>query len=174
MRYIANVVTAQVVRGFESPPLRHFPGVCGLVRALLLGLGLSLAACTTPRTLSIESDPPGALVQLDGRQIGRTPLMVQFHHHGDRRVTLTRPGFQVWSERISVHPPWHARFPADLFTELLWPFELSDDHRLMATLVRESQRLDEPDLRAIVQRASAMRTDRDTPAAEALLEEQEQ
>jgi len=133
---------------------------------------LFLGACTSPRSLSIESDPPGALVQLDGKQIGRTPLEVRFYHHGDRRITMTRPGYYVWSERVAIDAPWHARFPVDLFAELLWPFKLEDDHRVLAQLVKESDLLGEPDLRAIVTRANAMRTDRETPAvAEELVPE---
>ena len=42
---------------------------------LLLGLALAiLQGCGVQRTLQIESDPPGALVYLNGDEVGRTPM----------------------------------------------------------------------------------------------------
>lgn len=93
-----------------------------------LGLVL-LAACQgcVSRSITIKSDPAGARAYLDGEYIGDTPVKVSFKHYGKRRVQLKKEGLQMLSKRITIKPPWHARFPIDFFTEVLLPIRFKDD-----------------------------------------------
>ncbi|MCP3915075.1 MAG: PEGA domain-containing protein [bacterium] len=126
---------------------------------ILLG-ALSLAlpsGCTTKRVLAIESSPPGAIVRLDEKVIGRTPLEHPFQHYGQRRVTLYLPGYRTWSESIDFAPPWHARFPLDVVTQVILPLGLDDRQALDIELSPDDGVRGDPDLEAFIQRAQERR-----------------
>lgn len=86
------------------------------------------------RSLMIESDPPGAEVRLNGTLVGETaagrPLWVPFRHYGIYDVEVRKKGFETLREREPVLAPGWARFPLCLFTELLWPGVIHDEHYL--------------------------------------------
>jgi len=108
-----------------------------LRRCALLALAIGAAGCRPTRTLVVDSVPQGAVVRLDETVIGRTPLEYRFDHYGERRVSLYAPGYRTHSARESIRAPWHARFPLDLFTEVLLPLGL--DHRVvLPTVVLEA------------------------------------
>ena len=90
--------------GFKSPPGR--PGLPGAL-ALVVVVAVVLAGCadTTPAdgeqkgTLSVSSEPSGALVFLDGRDTGeRTPATFEVSA-GSHTVLLTMDGRQDWGPR---------------------------------------------------------------------------
>ena len=60
----------------------------GLIAVALLFCG----GCGVERTLQIESDPPGALVTLNGNEVGRTPTRKEFVWYGTYDVQLRRRG----------------------------------------------------------------------------------
>lgn len=51
--------------------------------------------------LSVESQPSGAEVRIDGRSVGSTPLMVSLGE-GTWAVELFRPGYEPWSASVTV------------------------------------------------------------------------
>lgn len=55
--------------------------------------------------LEIESSPPGARIKLNGRTRGRTPLLGQKFKEGTVTITLEKPGYKVWTERIELNQP---------------------------------------------------------------------
>ncbi len=103
--------------------MRRFSGV------LLLAVVGILAACPAcvKRTLSIRSDTPGAMVYLDGMEIGRTPLAnVPFHFYGTREIALYADGYLVERRTVEIATPWYSRFPIDIFSELIVPWDIHD------------------------------------------------
>jgi len=114
---------------------------------------LSVAGCVE-RRLTIRSDPPGATVILDGREIGRTPIERRhFMHYGTRDIVLARSKdaqskteYQRLRTVLTLKPPLYERFPLDLFFELAWPFTLVDDQEFAFALKplkgRKSEDLD--------------------------------
>ena len=56
--------------------MRHI-GSRGLIGGLGLAALVLLGGCAAGRSLTISSDPPGARVLADGRELGETPLTVQ-------------------------------------------------------------------------------------------------
>ena len=126
--------------------------------ALLLGVLACALACAPQRILTVESYPPGALVRLDEEVIGRTPLNFPFEHYGKRRITLYLPGYRTWSRRLDLIPPWHARFPIDLVTELLVPVGLRDQHEVWVVLEDDEVVGGHPDLGPLLERAREMRS----------------
>jgi hypothetical protein len=71
------------------------------------------------RTLMITSDPPGALVWLNDREVGRTPLEVDFLHYGTYDVRLELEGREPLLTSGRASPPWWDLVPLDLVAELV-------------------------------------------------------
>ena len=129
----------------------------GTARTALLGLALLAAGCAAERELLIVSDPPGALVRLDDEAVGLTPYKEEFQAYGTRRVTLYRPGYRTSSKRVVLDPPWYARFPIDIFSEVLLPFGWEDHHRVHVVLEPESGEVTLPALERVLERAERLR-----------------
>jgi hypothetical protein len=92
---------------------------------------LLIAACAgggcVQRTLQIESSPPGALVYLNGEEVGRTPMRKNFVWYGTYDVQLRKEGYHTLSRKTKVWAPWWQWPPIDLVAELL-PLPLEDNH----------------------------------------------
>lgn len=61
---------------------------------LLLCLALALAGCAAYQNVSIESDPPGAEIFLDGEPIGTTPQVLRVPRDRDHSVYLKKEGYR--------------------------------------------------------------------------------
>jgi hypothetical protein len=59
----------------------------------LLVLLLVLTGCGE-KVISIQSEPVGALVWLNGREVGRTPVLVHYIFDGNYDVRLERDGYE--------------------------------------------------------------------------------
>jgi hypothetical protein len=58
---------------------------------------LAAAACSggcLKRTISVTTEPPGALVWINDVEVGRTPLQTDFTFYGEYDVRLRREGFE--------------------------------------------------------------------------------
>ncbi len=66
--------------------------------APLSGAGASIAT----GQLDIRSNPPGALVNVDGRMAGTTPVVVKDLEMGTHRVQVARPGFVPVNETVEI------------------------------------------------------------------------
>src|SRR5262245_38992736 len=64
-------------------------GRIGLILSAVL-----LAGCVR-RTMTIESDPPGALVYMNNQEVGRTPVTREFIWYGFYDVQLRRDGYKT-------------------------------------------------------------------------------
>ncbi len=99
---------------------------------------LGLSGCRGDRLLRIDSVPRGAVVRLDDRVIGVTPLEVPFQHYGQRRLALYSEGSRTYSEPLILNAPWYARFPVDILTEIILPLGLDDVRELRIDLVADA------------------------------------
>ena len=81
------------------------------------------------RTLRLESDPPGALVYLNGEEVARTPAEVPLAWYGKYDVAVRKEGYETLKTERWVIAPWWQWPPIDLVAELL-PVPLRDRHRL--------------------------------------------
>lgn len=96
---------------------------------ILLAIVLAAGPGCIKRSISVRSDPPGALVYLDGLEVGKTPLDgVRFDFYGTREFTLHKDGYLAERQTVDINTPWYSYFPLDIFTELLNPWRI-DDHR---------------------------------------------
>jgi hypothetical protein len=99
-------------------------------RAGSIGLVLLLAAAgCVERRMTIVSDPPGAAVIVNGKDIGAAPVDVPsklFTYYGDYDIVLLRDGYDPALIRQSVSPPWYQYFPLDFVSENLIPWTIRD------------------------------------------------
>lgn len=89
-----------------------------LLAIVLLTAPLLLTGCVR-RTITITSEPSGALVWLNGREIGRTPVTVDFLHYGVYDVQLEAEGMEPLLTKGHASPPWWDNIPLDLAVELI-------------------------------------------------------
>jgi hypothetical protein len=125
-----------------------------LIPSLRLCLILILAAASTgcvERTIRITSEPSGALVWLNDREIGRTPVDVGFVHYGTYDVRLLKEGYEPLHVPGEAKPPVWDMIGLDLAAELM-PLELQSDVHWHYEL--EPAR---DDREGLVQRAEAIR-----------------
>jgi serine/threonine protein kinase len=69
---------------------------------------------TGPASMEVVSRPSGAQVYIDGRIVGRTPLMVSDVNPGDHSVRIALPGHQRWATTVNVAAGSRARVAASL------------------------------------------------------------
>jgi len=106
-----------------------------MIRSRLL-LGLSLIFCSgcVERTLTIRSDPPEALLTVNGVEVGRTPFTHDFVWYGTYDVALRKEGYETVKTTGEVNSPWWQIVPIDLVAELL-PFHFKDHQRLSFSML---------------------------------------
>ncbi|HKT89678.1 MAG TPA: PEGA domain-containing protein, partial [Candidatus Sulfotelmatobacter sp.] len=58
-------------------------------------------AAPSSAKIQLESDPPGADIELDGSFVGDTPSDVQVAE-GDHTIKVKKPGFKDWDRTLKV------------------------------------------------------------------------
>lgn len=121
----------------------------------------TIAGCVE-RTISITSQPSGALVYLNDQEVGRTPLSVPFTYYGHYNVRLEHDNYLPLSTTQHAKAPWWEAPGPDLIAEMIpnnhvelsWHFNMDlapaanadrvIDHanQLRALLRKESPELD--------------------------------
>lgn len=113
-----------------------------------------LAGCVE-RVMQLESDPPGALVHLNGEEAGRTPMRKNFLWYGTYDVELRKEGYRTQTARTRVWAPWWQIPPIDLLAEII-PLPLRDNQVVRYVLEPVSGRQTDPV--RVVERAVQMRS----------------
>ncbi len=105
------------------------------MRRRLLRFALGLAAIAfllrpigcVERTITIETDPPGATVWVNSEEKGQTPVTVPFVFYGTYEFRFEREGFQTLVVKEDINAPAYQIFPLDLVTDVFLPGTLHDD-----------------------------------------------
>ena len=84
---------------------------------LLGGVALFNAGGCVRRTLTITTEPSGALLWLNDREIGRTPVEVDFDFYGTYDVRLERDGYEPMMTSGKANAPWWDTVVLDLVAE---------------------------------------------------------
>ncbi|MHC4710167.1 MAG: PEGA domain-containing protein [Planctomycetota bacterium] len=92
------------------------------VLVLLAACGWLTAGCVR-RTITITTDPPAAMVWLNDREVGRSPLDVDFDYYGTYDVRLEREGYEPQMTSGDAQGPWWDIVGLDLVAELM-PFTI--------------------------------------------------
>jgi len=135
------------MRSGWSHGIRAVPVTASVTAALAAG------GCVE-RTLQIQSEPPGALVHLNGEEAGRTPMRKNFVWYGTYDVQLRKEGYVTESADTKVWAPWWQIPPIDFLAELV-PVPLEDRHTVEYRLTPLGIEHSDPD--AILKRAVATR-----------------
>ena len=104
--------------------------------------------------MTINSDPPGALVYLNDQEVGRTPLKRDFMWYGDYDVQVRKEGYETLKTHKRVFAPWYEWVPIDLVAEIM-PFTATDNHDLFFTLKPQAEEAAAPG--PLVQRAEELK-----------------
>ena len=93
----------------------------------LLALCSGLCGCMH-RRMTIGSNPAGARVLVDGKDVGMTPVSVDFTYYGTREITLIKDGYETRTLMQRVRTPWYQVPPLDLISDNFLPFKLTNRH----------------------------------------------
>ena len=118
-----------------------------------LALCVLTAAGCVDRTLVITSTPPGALVWVNDREVGRTPVRTAFTYYGTYDVRLVREGFEALQSEGRAVAPWWDRPIVDLVAEVM-----PERYESMVSWHFHLQPRDD-DRGVLVERARSMRSD---------------
>ncbi len=86
---------------------------------------LMLSGCVS-RRMMVYSDPPGALVLLEGKEIGTTPVSVDFTYYGTRELTLIKDGYETLTVQQKVAAPWYQMPVVEFFADNFTPGNVTD------------------------------------------------
>jgi hypothetical protein len=107
---------------------------------ILVAIIFTFSGCVT-RSITVKTDPSNALVYLDNKLIGESPVTIPFTYYGTRKIMIEKKdedGALTHERTIAfekIKAPVYQVFPLDFFSELLWPRKLTDDHVLSYNLV---------------------------------------
>jgi hypothetical protein len=115
--------------------LRRAEAAClgGVLAAMVMAGGC------LERTVTITSDPPGAVVRLNDIEVGRTPITTDFTYYGVYDVRLNREGQEPLAVNQRARAPIYEYPPLDLAatvlpipirTRLQWHYELEPEVRV--------------------------------------------
>ncbi len=128
---------------------RRLPLAAGTV--VLLAVVLQ-SGCVR-RTLTIQTEPQGAIVYLNDEEVGPTPLSRDFTWYGDYDVIIRKDGFETLHTNVVAKPPWYQIPPFDFFFDVLWPTTIHDKHDHVFTL----EPWKAPEHEAVVEKALSLR-----------------
>jgi len=90
-------------------------------------LTTGLGGCVE-RQLTINTEPPGAMVTLNDEQIGVSPVTVSFNWYGDYWVRLSKDGYQTLDTHRELKAPWYDHFPFDFVVQIADPTRVVDSY----------------------------------------------
>ena len=137
---------------------RIFSLRAGIQVFLTLLLLFAFTGCVE-RTITVRTDPPGALVTVNEVEKGRTPVTFPFTWYGDYRVLVESPEYETLETHQLVSAPIYQWPVLDFVSEVLLPFNFHDHHNWQFTLsLREPV---DPDV--LIDRAKDFRQQTETP-----------
>ena len=119
----------------KSPVITRKSTMWLLAAVLTVGLG---SGCVS-RRMMVYSDPPGALVILEGRELGYTPVAVDFLYYGTREFTLIKDGYETKTVLQKVPAPWYQWPIIEFFADNFAFHTITDRHSF--TYVLEPRRI---------------------------------
>ena len=110
-------------------------------RKRLRAAGLAVAAAvaasgcqSVQRRMTIRSNPPGALVLVDGREVGYTPASVDFTYYATREITLVKDGYQTLTTLQTYKTPWYQYPGVEFVSDNFLPATVTNRHDLSYNL----------------------------------------
>lgn len=146
----------------EQPRSNSRPTARGRTRLLrsawLALLLLTAGTGCVSRRLMVQSNPPGALVLLEGKEVGYTPTAIDFTYYGTREITLIKDGYETLTVLQKVPTPWYQIPGVDFFSDNLLPYRVADRHSFSYSMNPLRQEDITPN-RGVVDRAQMLRSE---------------
>jgi hypothetical protein len=92
--------------------------------AALLMVGL--ASGCVERRFTVYSVPPGALVYLNNKYLGPTPVDGWITYYGKQQFQLIKEGYETLNVVQDYRAPWYDWPGIDFLTENIWPRKIRD------------------------------------------------
>lgn len=102
--------------------------------ALWILLALTSSGCVE-RRYTIRTNNPGALVYINGEEIGKTPVSRSFTYYGDREITLVQDGFETQHVIQPLKAPWWDNHWTEFFSENLVPWTIRDEREMNFSMI---------------------------------------
>lgn len=151
---------------------RTMPITIRMMSWMLLAGGFAASAVgCVQRTITVTSQPEGALVYLNDEEVGRTPLTVPFTFYGVYDVRLVHEASQTLNTTREAKAPWYDQpgvdfvsevLPVDAEVDLVWHFDLQPRVDIDEAAVIERAH----EMRAMLRGAGDDASGDETPAAE--------
>lgn len=123
--------------------------------AALLLVALPVLSGCLERTVSVTSEPPGAIVWLNNAEVGRTPVTTGFLFYGDYDLQVRKDGYEALTTHHDLSSPIYEQPPLDLVATAL-PVRIHTTRDIKVELQPLPD--DTPEAqRALIDRASDMR-----------------
>jgi hypothetical protein len=108
-----------------------------MMRIAWLGGLLLTAALSTgcvERRFVVYSDPPGALVYINGQYVGAAPADYYYVYYGKYHIRLVKDGYETLDVLENLRAPWYELPGIDFLAENANPFKIHDARSLSYTL----------------------------------------
>lgn len=125
----------------------------GSLTALSVAMLLLTPTGCVRRTLTITTEPSGALLWLNDEEIGRSPASVDFLWYGDYDVVARLDGHSTLVTNHPIKAPWYQLPGMDFFAEVLYPGWIHDQRQVHFELAPESL----PEQAQLLQNAESFR-----------------
>ena len=141
--------------GLSPPPCESWarkPYAARKDRNLCAACGWLIAGCVERRYV-IESDPPGALVLVNGLRSVRLRSTDDFVYYGNYEFTLIKDGYETLHVDQCIRSPWYEYPGVDFVSENVYPGKLEDIRRFRYALQPAAQ----VNTQQLLQQAEALR-----------------
>jgi hypothetical protein len=129
---------------------------------LILVPSLAFLGGCVERRYTIRTDPPGALVFVNGQEIGPSPASVHYTYYAAHEIVLVADGYQTQRIIQELPAPWYDNLLTEFFTENLLPVTVHDDREF----VYKMQVATNPAQGELLQRAEGLRQEGKLPPPE--------
>lgn len=106
---------------------------------LILVLTAVIGGGCVERRLTINTQPPGAIVTLNDEEIGTSPVTVSFNWYGDYCVRISKEGYETLNTHKELKGPWYDSFPFDFFAQIASAKRKTDKYEWTFVLEEKKQ-----------------------------------
>ncbi len=121
---------------------------------VVLAAVAGLTGCVE-RRYTIRTDPPGALVIVNGESLGPAPASHNYYYYGGREITLVMDGYETKTFVEQFQAPWWDNYLTEFFSENVVPWVIRDEREFTYKLDPARQ----PPTEQVQSRAEALRSE---------------